>query len=64
MSKRDQQKVIALQKTIKILRAGLEQVCNGARNPEGVASNALDEAFKMESQVRPTPLVSIMEKRL
>lgn len=42
------QRIVELQKSLKIARTALERIQCGHRDPEGLAGQALTELFKME----------------
>jgi hypothetical protein len=42
------QRIVELQKSLKVARAALERIQAGHRNPEGLAEQALDEMWKLE----------------
>lgn len=42
------QRTIDLQKSLKIARTALERIQCGHRDPEGLATQALDEMWKLE----------------
>ncbi|WGR74357.1 MULTISPECIES: hypothetical protein [unclassified Bradyrhizobium] len=50
-------RIIELQKSLKIARAALERIQCGHRNPEGLATQALDEMWKLEPKQKLQVLV-------
>lgn len=61
MSDRDRQKIVALQKALKVAKDALTAIAHGASRYEQRAEVALDEIWKIESQARPTPFRGLME---
>jgi len=56
------QRIIELQKSLKIARAALERIQCGHRNPEGLAGQALEELWKLE-QKQPLQILVGHERR-
>lgn len=56
MSARDNQRIVILQRALKLAKDALQKIEHGARDPEGIASDASYEIMRVETQARPTPL--------
>ena len=60
MRDHNKERVISLQKALKIAKDALTHIANGGRNPEGRASDALYEIMRVELQTKPTPLQGLV----
>ena len=48
MKNKDQQRIVALQKQVKIARTALAMIGRGCRDPEGIANQALDAMWPLD----------------
>lgn len=51
------QRIVELQKALRVARTALERIQCGHRNPEGLAGQALDEMWKLEPKQQLQTLV-------
>lgn len=58
----DKARIIELQRQVKICRTALEQIRGGARDPEGIAGEALDQLHPLDKKAPLQGLVG-HEKR-
>lgn len=57
---KDKERIVALQKQLKIARDTLTRISSGHYRPYGIAYEALDEMNRIEWNSRPTPLQGLV----
>jgi hypothetical protein len=59
MSKRDHERIVVLQRALKVAKDALLRIEHGHSSPHLVAENATYEIMQIETQARPTPLAGL-----
>lgn len=61
MSNKDQERIVSLQRRLKIAKFALAKIKFHGRDAHGVASGALEEIEQLEWNDRPTPLKGLVK---
>ena len=60
MSSKEQQRIVALQRSLKVAKDALFRIKFGQSDPEGIASQAWEHIETLELQSKPTPLSGLV----